>query len=66
MTILTILHGTYIVGSNKTWGQQVIGKETYLNKLEAVASIFAALRFFWSFLLDKYSFKKIYGICIVI
>jgi hypothetical protein len=55
-----------VVGSSKTWGEEVIGKEGFLNNIAAIASIFGALRFFWSFLLDRYSFKLIYGICIVI
>ena len=66
LNTLTIFFGTFIVGSNKTWGQQVIGKERFLNQIAGYATICAALRFFWSFLLDKYSFKIIFGFCIVI
>jgi hypothetical protein len=56
MNTLTILHGIFIVGSIKTWADksQAFGSENWLDQIVSIASIFGALRFFWSFLLDKY------------
>lgn len=33
----------------------------FLSNVLSVASVCGALRFFWSFLLEKYSFKAVYG-----
>jgi len=62
MNVLTILQATFIVGSGVTWGDKHIVDASYVSFVASVASIFGALRFFWSFLLDKFSFKLIYGI----
>ena len=66
MYTLTILHGTFIAGSSKTWAQSKIHDDKYLSFIAAISNIFGAFRFFWSFLLDKYSFKAVYGTMILI
>jgi hypothetical protein len=66
MSMLTIFFGTFIVGSYKSYGEQYIHDESFLAFTGAVASVFACLRFIWSFLLDKYSFKAVYGTMVVI
>ena len=40
--------------------------ESVVSKVLSIASICGALRFFWSFLLEKYSYKKIYGTLVAI
>ena len=35
--------------------------ENFLSTAISFGSIFGACRFFWSFLLDKYSYKAVYG-----
>jgi len=62
MNILSIMHGLFIVGSSMSWGQQVHIHEGFLNSVAQYASIFGALRFFWSMLLDKYNYRLVYGV----
>lgn len=66
MNILSILHGLFIVGSNKAWGEQMLLEEGFLSNIAKFACIFGALRFFWSFFVDSYGFKIIYALCILI
>ena len=64
MNILSVFNGVFFVSSAKTYGGEFITDESFLSHVGAIASIFAALRFFWSFFLDKYSYKTIYSILI--
>ena len=62
MNFLSIFFGTYIVSSYKSFGAQKIHDETFLSMIGAFASIFGCLRFTWSFAIDHYSFKRVYGV----
>jgi len=64
MNFLTIFAGVFMVGSSKAYAEDWIKNEEYLSLVASIGSIFGALRFIWSFMLDKYSFKLIYGILI--
>ena len=62
MNILTIMFGTFIVGSFKSYGEAFkIKQDLFLSVTGALASVFACFRFIWSFLLDHFSYKKVYG-----
>ena len=65
MNILTILFGTFIVGSYKSYGEEHINEDKFLSVTGAIASVCACLRFIWSMLLDHYSYKKVYGSLII-
>ena len=51
--------------SSPAFTEQFEGKQKmkvdFVSKVSSIASICGALRFFWSFLLEKYSYRKIYG-----
>lgn len=64
MNFLSIFFGTYIVGSYKNYGEKTIHDEKYLTLVGAIASVAGVLRFGWSFLIDHYSYKMVYGILI--
>lgn len=66
MNMLTILHGLFIVGSNKAWGEQMLMEESFLSNIAKFACIFGALRFFWSFFVDSWGYKRIYGASIAL
>jgi hypothetical protein len=61
MTYMSIFTGLFIVGSSKIWAEKFIRDEEFLTMVASLGGIFGALRFIWSFCLDKYSFKAVYG-----
>ena len=64
MNFLTIFFGVFIVGSEKTYGSGYIKNENLLSLVASIGGIFGACRFIWSIMLDKYSYKLIYGLLI--
>lgn len=66
MNVLSILNGILITHSGKTWGEEKFDNDELLSGVVAIGSIFGALRFFWSFLMDKYSYKRVYSVMIFI
>ena len=60
--------GYYIVDTYKNLGEsvEVLNNDSYLTLISSVSSLFNALRFVWSGALDKYSFKWVYGVLVVI
>ena len=58
----------YIVNSYKTFGESVdiLNNDTYLTNVSSASALFNAARFIWSGALDKYDFKKVYGILVVL
>lgn len=66
MNIASVLVGLFVIGSAKTYGQYTIKDEKFLNIAATSASIFGVFRFIWSTLMDKYSFKLVYGVLMVI
>ena len=64
MNFLVIFYGTFIIGSYKSYGELTIHDEKFLTKTGAIASIVGCFRFIWSFAIDRYSYKLIYGILI--
>ncbi len=66
MNFLTIFFGTFIIGSFKAYGETKLSDENYLSFIGAISSIIGCFRFIWSFLIDHYSYKLVYGILIFI
>lgn len=66
MNLFSIFMGIFIVGSEKKYGELYITNENFLSQVASLGGIFGALRFIWSFMLDKYSYKFIYGTLLVI
>jgi hypothetical protein len=54
----------FVLNTFKKYGQENIKDEKFLTLVGAVASIFGGIRFVWSQLVDRYSFKLSYSIVI--
>lgn len=66
MNFLSVLIGLFIIGSSKAYGEATIGNEEFLTIAATISSVFNIFRFVWSFLLEKYGFKVIYGVLLSI
>ena len=62
MNFLSIFLGIFLIGSEKEFGKDHFTNEKFLSLVASCGGIFSALRFIWSFLLDKFKYKVIYGI----
>lgn len=62
------MFGYYSVDVQKTFGETVpvLNNDKYLTTVGSVAAVFNAIRFIWSAFLDKYSYKKVYGVLLLI
>ena len=54
----------FVLNTFKKYGQKNINDENFLTIVGSVASIFGGIRFVWSQLVDRYSFKLSYSIVI--
>ena len=61
MAILSFFLGIFAVGSFKVYGEDNGISEGLLTTVGSVGAIFNAARFIWSGLLDRYSYKWVYG-----
>jgi MFS family permease len=66
MTLGSFPLSIYLIGNLKTYGQETINIETVLATSATLSSVFSIFRFVWSFALEKYSYKSIYGTLLVI
>ena len=66
MGFFSFFLGSFTVGSYKTFGEINNLPESYLTIIGSVGSIFNAIRFIWSGLLDRYSYKVVYGTLLVL
>jgi hypothetical protein len=64
MNFLTIFTGYFIAESTTTYAKQYIKDPEFLELVRTISTFFGALRFIWSFSLDKFSYKRTYGILI--
>ena len=64
MDFLTIFFGAFIIGSYKSYGLENINDEMFLSRIGPVASLFGVFRFVWSFLIDRFAYKTVYGVLI--
>ena len=55
-----------MINTFKNFGQEAIHDDRFLTAVGAVSSVFGGLRFFWSFLVDRYSFKVSYTTVVLI
>jgi hypothetical protein len=54
--------GMFVLNTFKKYGQENIKDEKFLTLVGSVAAIFGGIRFIWSQLVDRYSFKLSYSI----
>ena len=66
MNFLSIFVGIFLIGSEKEFGKDHFTNEKFLSLVASCGGIFSALRFIWSFLLDRFSYKVIYGVLLVL
>lgn len=68
MACLSVFAGYYTIGVFKIYGLTVeeLNDDRFLTIVGSVASIFNAVRFVWSTLLDRYSYKQVYGSLLLI
>ena len=66
MNFLTIFMGVFMVGSSKSYAGFHIIDEKFLSSIASLGCVFGAMRFIWSFFLDKFSYRTIYSfLCIL-
>jgi fucose permease len=60
--------GYYIVNTYKSFGQTipVLDDDQFLSTISSISALFNAARFIWSGALDKFAFKKVYGVLLLI
>ena len=68
MCALSIMYGYYTLDVYKTYGltQPALDSDIYLTEVGSVGGLFGALRFIWSWALDHYSYRKVYGSLLVL
>lgn len=67
MLFLSIFYGLFIVNAYKNFGRKTISNDFFLTIIGGIAAAFNGFSHpFWSSLLDCYSFKRIYGVLMVI
>lgn len=68
MQACSLLLGYYVINTYKTFGNSipVLADDKYLTLINSIAAIFNSIRFVWSGALDKLSFKKVFGVLIII
>ena len=67
LSVITVL-GYYIVNTYKDVGQETPGlnDDSFLTTVGSISALFNAVRFIWSGALDKFSFRKVYGVLLLI
>ena len=66
MNTFSIFYSYFLMSTFKTFGQEGIKDDSFLTTTGAISSIFAGLRWIWSYFYDKTSFKLTYGILLVL
>lgn len=66
MAFCSIFIGLFAVGNFKVFGESNQIHETALALIGSIGALFNSLRFIWSTLLDKYSYRSVYGSLLVI
>jgi len=52
----------FVINTFKNFGMQHIKNDDFLTVVGSVASVFGGIRFVWSYLVDRYSYKFAYSI----
>ena len=66
MSINAIVIGLFVINTFKKYGEKQDLDDRFLTVVGAVSSVFGGLRFLWSYLVDRYSFKLSYTIVLCI
>jgi len=70
MNFLSIFYGFFMVNNFKTYPENTdhpaLNDDHYLTSVGSAASVFNASRFIWSGALDRFSYKKVYGVLLTI
>ena len=56
----------FVINTFKNFGMQKIKSDDFLTLVGSIASIFGGIRFVWSYLVDRYSYKLSYSIILSI
>lgn len=64
MNFSSIFMGYLVVSNYKVFGSDYIDNDLFLTTVGSIASVMGSLRFLWSFVLDKSSYGKVYGVLI--
>ena len=63
MNVCSIMTGYFVLNNFKSYGQtKGINNDNYFALLGSASSTFGCMRFIWSAMTDKFSYKLIYGI----
>lgn len=62
MSTLSIFIGMFVINTFKNFGMEHIKSDDFLTVVGSVASVFGGIRFVWSYLIDRYSYKLSYSI----
>ena len=66
MMYLSSFFGYLVLNQYKVFGSEFIKDDHFLTLVGAAASIFSVIRIFWVFLIQKFSFKIVYSIMLLI
>ena len=66
MNTFSIFYGYFLMSTFKTFGQERIKDDSFLTATGAIASVMGGLRWIWSHFYDEYSYKKTYGVLLVL
>ena len=66
MNYCSIFLGYFIANEYKDFGQTSIPDDRYLTIVGAVSAACAGFRFTWAFMMQKYSYRVVYSIIIII
>ena len=66
MMYLSVFYGYFIANNYKDFGDDHINDDHFLSIIGAASSACAGFRFTWAFLMQKYSFKFVYSIMLVL
>ena len=63
MNVLSIFTGFFVVNQTKVYGMENgLTNDKFLALVASIGAIFNALRWIWSWMLDYYSYKQVYGV----
>ena len=67
MNVLSLFSGYFVVNQQFNYGEaNGFTNTAFLSGIASAAAIFNAGRFLWGFALDRYSYKRVYGILLVV
>lgn len=64
MVTNNLVIGLFVINTYKRYGQEHIADDKFLTAVGSVSSVFGGLRFVWSYIVDRWSFKLSYSIAL--